>query len=117
VEHSAELDSLVEAWTTDHSPEEVMMMMQHAGVAAGVVQNGRDLWEDPQLKHRNSLCELEHPETGKAVCQRVGVSLHDVPYELRRAPLLGEHTEEICRRVLNMSDEEFIAFFTDGVFE
>lgn len=117
VEHSAELDSLVEAWTIAHSPEAVMAAMQKAGVSAGVVENGRDLWEDPQLKHRNSLCQLEHPETGEAVCQRVGVSLRDVPYELRRAPLLGEHTEDICRRVLKMGDEEFVELFGEGVFD
>jgi crotonobetainyl-CoA:carnitine CoA-transferase CaiB-like acyl-CoA transferase len=117
VEHSAELDSLVETWTVAHPPEEVMAAMQNAGVSAGVVENGRDLWEDPQLKHRNSLCQLEHPETGEAVCQRVGVSLRDVPYELRRAPLLGEHTEHICQRVLKMSDDEFVELFSDGVFD
>jgi benzylsuccinate CoA-transferase BbsF subunit len=94
-----------------------MVLLQNAGVAAGVVQNGKDLWQDPQLKHRHSICELEHPEIGTAVCQRVGVTLPEVPYELRRAPLLGEHTEDICKRVLNMTDEEFIMLFNDGVFE
>jgi benzylsuccinate CoA-transferase BbsF subunit len=117
VKNSTELDKLVEEWTINHSPEEVMVLLQNAGVAAGVVQNGKDLWQDPQLKHRNSICELEHPEIGTAVCQRVGVTLPEVPYELRRAPLLGEHTEDICKRVLNMTDEEFIELFNDGVFE
>jgi benzylsuccinate CoA-transferase BbsF subunit len=117
VNNSAELDKLVEGWTVNHSPEEIMLLLQNAGVAAGVVQNGKDLWEDPQLKHRNSICELEHPEIGTAVCQRVAVSLPEVPYELRRAPILGEHTEDICRRVLDMTDEEFIELFNDGVFE
>lgn len=117
IEHSDELDLLVESWTVQHRAEDVMPAMQNAGVPAGIVQNGRDLWEDPQLKHRNSLCQLEHPETGEAVCQRVGVSLADVPYELRRAPLLGEHTEEICRRVLGMGDEEFVELFSSGVFD
>ena len=117
VKNSTELDKLVEEWTINHSPEEVMVLLQNAGVAAGVVQNGKDLWQDPQLIHRNSICELEHPEIGTAVCQRVGVTLPEVPYELRRAPLLGEHTEDICKRVLNMTDEEFIELFNDGVFE
>lgn len=116
LKNSTELDELIEEWSSSHTPEEIMSRMQNAGVAAGIVQNGRDLWEDPQLKHRNSICELEHPETGRAVCQRVGVTLPEVPYELRRAPLLGEHTEDICKRVLDMRDEEFIELFNNGVF-
>jgi benzylsuccinate CoA-transferase BbsF subunit len=117
VKNAAELDKFVERWTLNYSPEEVMLLLQKAGVSAGVVQNGEDLWKDPQLKHRNSICELEHPEIGSAVCQRVGVSLPEVHYELRRAPILGEHTEDICKRVLNMTDEEFVELFNDGVFE
>ena len=117
VKHSQELDKLIENWSLNYSPEEIMFLLQNAGVAAGVVQNGRDLWEDPQLKHRNSLSQVEHPEIGTAVCQRVAVSLPEIPYELKRAPILGEHTEEICKRVLDMSDEEFIRLFNDGVFE
>ncbi len=117
LKNSDELDKLIEEWTSNYSPEEVMIQMQNAGVAAGIVQNSKDLWEDPQLKHRNSICELEHPEIGTAVCQRVGVTLPEVPYKLKRAPLLGEHTEDICKRVLNMTDENFIELLNDGVFE
>ncbi|MBN2062277.1 MAG: CoA transferase [Deltaproteobacteria bacterium] len=117
LKNSEELDNLIEEWTSNHAPEDIMRRMQNAGVAAGIVQNGKDLWDDPQLKHRNSVCELEHPETGTTLCQRVGICLPEVQYELRRAPLLGEHTEDICKRVLEMTDEEFVTLFNDGVFE
>jgi benzylsuccinate CoA-transferase BbsF subunit len=117
VKNATSLDKLVEEWTINHSAEEVMALLQEAGVAAGVVKNGADLWDDPQLKHRNSICELEHPEIGTCVCQRVGVTLPEVPYELRRPPLLGEHTGYVCQQVLNMPDDEFVELFSDGVFE
>jgi benzylsuccinate CoA-transferase BbsF subunit len=117
VSNNADLDRLVEEWTINYSAEEIMSLLQKAGVPAGVVENGADLWNDPQLKHRNSISELDHPETGSCVCQRVGVTLPEVPYELRRPPILGEHTESICQRVLNMSDEKFVELFVDGVFE
>ncbi|MBA7587296.1 Succinyl-CoA:(R)-benzylsuccinate CoA-transferase subunit BbsF [subsurface metagenome] len=117
VNNAPGLDRLVEAWTISHSAEEVMVLLQEAGVAAGVVETGADLWNDPQLKHRNSICELEHPEIGTCVCQRVGVTLPEVPYELRRPPLLGEHTERILQRVLNMPDDKFVELFSEGVFE
>jgi benzylsuccinate CoA-transferase BbsF subunit len=63
-ENEDELDSLIQEWTKDHSPEEVMIAMQAAGVPAGVVQNPKDLLEDPQLKHRGHFQWLEHPVIG-----------------------------------------------------
>ena len=87
--------------------EEVMNMMQVAGVAAGVVQNGEDLLEhDPQLRHRYFFWELDHPEIGRYRAPRQSLVLSKVPCELRRAPLLGEHTEYALKEILGMSDEE-----------
>ena len=51
--HVSELDQIVEEWTQGRSPEEVMKKLQEEGIAAGVVENGADLMEDPQLRHRN----------------------------------------------------------------
>jgi benzylsuccinate CoA-transferase BbsF subunit len=117
VKNADSLDRLVEEWTINRSAEEVTALLQEAGVAVGVVKNGADLWEDPQLKHRNSISELEHPEIGTCICQRVGVTLPEVPYELRRPPLLGEHTEYVCQQVLKMPDDKFVELFSEGVFE
>ena len=47
------LDELVESWTLQHTAEDVMHLLQAAGVAAGVVQTGEDLAQDPQLKERS----------------------------------------------------------------
>ena len=55
------LDGLVQAWTKNHSPEEVMAVLQKEGVPAGVVQNAADLARDPQLRERQFFIELEHP--------------------------------------------------------
>ncbi len=49
-EHEDELDSLIAEWTSGFSAHEVMTKMQEAGVAAGVVNNCEDLFEDPDSK-------------------------------------------------------------------
>lgn len=50
-EHMDELDSLIGKWTQERTAEEVVDIMQHAGVAAGVVQNSRDLFgKQPPVK-------------------------------------------------------------------
>ncbi len=39
------------------------------------------------------------------------------PHEMKRAPMLGEHTEQICTQFLGMSDEEFVGYMAEGVLE
>ncbi|MFC1978246.1 CoA transferase, partial [Chloroflexota bacterium] len=113
-----ELDRLVEEWTIDYSAEEVMSMMQAAGVAAGVVETGEDLLEhDPQLRHRHFFWELDHPEIGKYRAAGPAFVLSKSPREVRRAPLLGEHSEYVLKELLGTSDEEIAELVIEGVLE
>jgi len=113
-----QLDRLVEEWTINYSPKEVMTMMQAAGVGAGVVQTAEDLLEyDPQLKHRHFYWELDHPEAGRYRAPGPPFGLSKSPYELRRAPLLGEHNEYVLKEILSMSDEEIAELVIEGVVE
>ncbi|MBI4295812.1 MAG: CoA transferase [Chloroflexi bacterium] len=117
IENGDELDKLVDEWTANHLPEEVMALMQAAGVAAGVVANGEDLWNDPQLKHYQAFSEYEDPTIGMCVGRRRAVDLSKMDWELHRAPKLGEHTEYVCKQILGMSEKEFAALESNGVFE
>jgi len=108
-ENEEELDRLIGEWTIDHSPKEVMEMMQQAGVAAGIVSTGEDIMEhDPQLKHRNFYQRLQHPEIGEGEYRGVTPSfiLSKCPWKINRAPLMGEHNEVVLKEILGMSDEE-----------
>ena len=63
-EHEKELDGLVEDWTKEHTPEEVMAVLQKAGVPAGIVENPADVFSDPQLRHRGLFWPINHSEIG-----------------------------------------------------
>ena len=118
-QNEEELDRLVNEWTVEHTAEEVMNMMQEAGVAAGVVETGEDLMEnDPQLKHRHTFVELEYPGIGK-YRSHVGAHflLSKYPYELQRAPLLGEHNEYVFKEILGLSDDEFDRLVKEEVID
>jgi benzylsuccinate CoA-transferase BbsF subunit len=115
-ENEDELERLVEEWTINHRTEDVMTMMQAAGVGAGVLQNGEDMLEyDPQLRHRRSFWELEHSEIGKYRPPRTSFIMSKVPCELRPAPLLGEHTEYALKEFLGMTDEEIVELVVGGI--
>jgi len=95
-----------------------MQKLQDAGVPAGVLQTGEDLHNDPQLKHRHYLHQLEHPEIGRHSYEGLPFKLSKTTSEFKMpAPLLGQHTEYVCTKILGMSDEEFVALMAEGVFE
>lgn len=117
-ENEAELDRLVETWTVNLSAEEVMALMQSGGIAAGVLQTGEDLLNDPQLRHRNYFWWLEHKEVGPFPHAGQPFKLSRTPARARTpAPCLGEHTALVCKEILGLSDEEFVGLLNAGVFE
>jgi len=116
-ENEAKLNKLIEEWTENHAPEEVMVKVQQAGVAAAVVKNAKDVYEDPQLRHRGFLWLMEHGEIGSFTCFGQPFELSKTPAKLKMpSPLLGEHTEYVCTNILQMADQEFIELWQSGAF-
>ncbi len=118
IKNSEELDRLVEEWTVNFTAEQVMAMMQAAGVSAGVVANAQDSELDPQFKHYDFYREREHPYLGKHnFYHPPGFKLSEATAEVSAPSLLGEHTEYICTEILGMSKEEFAELMQEGVFD
>ena len=118
LQNTDELDNLVAMWTIDHTAEDVMSVMQAAGVAAGLVETGEDLMEhDPQLKHRQLYREYNHPELGVQHATAPSFIFSKYASELTRPPLMGEHNESALKELLGMSDEEIAALIKEGVLQ
>jgi benzylsuccinate CoA-transferase BbsF subunit len=118
LENVEELDRLVAEWTSSYTAEDVMTMMQAAGVAAGVLETGEDMMEkDPQFRHRHLFWELDHPEIGKYHGVAPSFILSKFPYELQRSPLMGEHNEDVLKDILGMSDEEVDELIRESIIE
>jgi benzylsuccinate CoA-transferase BbsF subunit len=115
--HEEELNRLIEEWTVEHTAEEVMTLMQRDGVPAGVLNNGEDLGNDPQLKHRQYYKRLEHPEIGPVDYPSYSVTFSKSSQEVFRSPCLGEHTEHVCKNIIGLSDKEFEMHTAQGIFE
>ena len=106
--HRAEVDAKLARETSTWQAEALMVALQRAGVPAGVVQNAQDIVDtDPQLKFRGHWIELEHPEMGRTIYNAPPFRFErrGVP-ELKPAPLLGQHTEEVCSELLGLDGAE-----------
>jgi len=113
-----ELDMLVQSWTQKMPVQDVVTLLQENRIAAAAVANARDLMNDPQLKHRGHFHLLEHSEIGAHHYEDFGFRLSKTPGGPQAAaPCLGEHNDNICSKILALSDEELIELISEGVLE
>ncbi len=113
-----ELDSLIEEWTSVREPKAVMDILQGVGVPAGIVQRAPDSIDDPQLQHVGAVIELDHPVAGKRLYPGIPFHLSGASVsKSTAAPLLGQHTEEICRDVLEMPEDEMRSLEAEGILQ
>jgi benzylsuccinate CoA-transferase BbsF subunit len=108
--HRKELDRLISGWTSARTHDEATELLQAGGVAAAPVYNTADRLHSPFYQARGSHIDIEHPILGSEVIYGFPWKLCDTPLSIRRrAPFLGEHSEEILRDVLDMGEDEIEA--------
>ena len=117
-ENEEALDELVESWTLEQSVEEVVRILQEAGIAAGIVSKCEDFYKDPQLKHRNLFQELPHAEMGTQTWEGPPFIFSKTPAMLHKAaPCLGEDNYYVYTQLLGMDDEEFAELVSQGILD
>jgi benzylsuccinate CoA-transferase BbsF subunit len=111
-----ELDKLIGEWTKAFTPEQVMTVMQEAGVPAGVVQTCEDLLSDPQMKHRKHHRVLKHPAIGEHSYHAPAYVLSETPCEINRAaPTLGQDNDHVYKEILGLTDDDIADMLAEGV--
>jgi benzylsuccinate CoA-transferase BbsF subunit len=113
-----ELEALLADATKAWEAHDLMRALQAAGVPAGVVNANKDMIDDPQLDHRGHFVYYDKPPLGRHPVQRSEFRLSRAPAARNWAtPLIGEHTREICRDILGMSEAEIEPLIAEGVLE
>jgi formyl-CoA transferase len=106
--HQAELDALVEAWTSTLTTRAVLDAMDKYGVPAGLIYRAPDMLEDPHFKARDAIVSVPHPDFGELRMQNVAPKLSETPGAVRSpSPALGQHNDEIYLEVLGLSPERY----------
>jgi len=96
-----EIDALMIPWLVEHTKDEIYHTAQSMDpkIPVSPVRTPEDLVNSPQFKARKFFVEVEHPITGKGVYPGPPAKLWETPMQVTRAPLLGEHNEEILSRL------------------
>jgi crotonobetainyl-CoA:carnitine CoA-transferase CaiB-like acyl-CoA transferase len=96
-----------------------MTQLQSAGVPAGMMQRVTELSSDPHLCARGFLRTMTHPLLRRPVptenAPAIFTSIADPG--LRPAPMPGQHTRQLCSRLLGLSDEAIDELIVEGVVE
>ncbi len=112
------LDAFVESWTIQHTAEDVMGLLQTAGIAAGVVQTGADLSRDPQLKERGFFRRVADHRGEHRTIESAPYQLSRTPGRVTRgAPEFAADMTYVLRELLGMSDDEVEDCAISGAFD
>jgi benzylsuccinate CoA-transferase BbsF subunit len=108
------LDALIADWTRGQDKSELTRQLCEAGIAAGAVQNGKEVFDDPQLAALGHFVALDHPVLGASAMPASPFALSGTPGAVTRSPLLGEHNREVFIDMLGLPEAEFDALVADG---
>ena len=104
----------VESWTETKTKFEAMQILNKYDIPCGPILSMKEIAEDQSLRTTGTVVEVDHPTRGKYLTVGNPIKLSDSPADVRRSPLLGEHTEEILRKVLGYSGKELAEIKSSG---
>jgi crotonobetainyl-CoA:carnitine CoA-transferase CaiB-like acyl-CoA transferase len=107
----------VSAWTAGLDKTAVAEMLQGVGVAAAPMNRAVDVLADPVVVHRKLLTDMAHPLFDLPMPTETAPArfAHMPRADLRPAPMPGEHTREICQKLLALDTEEIDRLIGAGV--
>jgi formyl-CoA transferase len=98
----------IEQWTMTKTKFEAMDILNKHDIPCGPILSMKEIAEEQSLRETGTVVEVEHPTRGKYLTVGNPIKMSDSISEVKRSPLLGEHTDEILRDVLRL-DEARIA--------
>jgi formyl-CoA transferase len=104
----------IEQWTLTKSKFEIMETCNQHDIPVGPILSMKELAEEPSLRATGTVVEVDHPTRGLYLTVGNPIKLSDSPADVRRSPLLGEHTDEVLREVLRYSDKEIADIKASG---
>jgi len=109
------LDAEVANWTRERTKQEVMDVLGAAGVPCGACQDTGEVLEDPHLKARDMILDMEYPNYGAYKTVGCPIKMSDSPADITRPPMLGEHSGEVLGELCDVSADDLERLKTDGV--
>ncbi len=96
----------VEKWTVTKTKFEVMEILNPLNVPCGPILSMKELAEEKSLRATETVVEVDHPTRGKFLTVGNPIKLSDSPTEVKTSPALGEHTDEVLKDIVGLSEQD-----------
>src|SRR5271165_676929 len=100
-----EVFAAVEHWTSTKTKFDAIQLLNEHDIPCGPILSMEELANDPSLRATGTVVEVDHPTRGKYLTVGNPIKMSDSPTEVKRSPLLGEHTEEVLAELGYKTDE------------
>ena len=115
-ENHAELEPIMFDAMKKRSTAEWLREFDAIGIPCGPLNTIPEAAEHPQVRARDMLVEVDHPVAGKLPLANTPVKLSRTPGGIKGpAPAIGQHTDEVLRDLLSVSDAEIATLRESGV--
>ncbi|MFN3656855.1 MAG: formyl-CoA transferase [Pseudolabrys sp.] len=104
----------IEQWTMTKTKFEVMDLCNKVDIPVGPILSMKEIAEDESLRKTGTVVEVDHPTRGKYLTVGNPIKLSDSVTEVKRSPLLGEHTDEILTDVLGFKAKDVAEIKSSG---
>jgi len=115
LEHETTINALISDWTRQHDKHEAMRLLGGAGIPAGAVLDTKELIEDASMHERGILQVMDHPVVKDYRMPAWPVRHDGAPPAVKASPLLGEHSAEVLKGWLGLSEREVEGLVQDRV--
>jgi len=107
-----ELTALLNGIFITKTINEWLELLEKAGLPCAPINDIEKIVNDPQIKARNMIIEIEHPVAGHLKMAGVPVKMSSTPGQVERpAPMLGQHTAEILQEMFGWDKAKTDKFF------
>jgi crotonobetainyl-CoA:carnitine CoA-transferase CaiB-like acyl-CoA transferase len=98
IRNRADLASRIEAITSTQARAHWLGLFDANNIPCGPINDYSQVFQDPQVIARELVVDITHPTLGAIKALGSPIKMSATPPDVRRrAPLLGEHTEEVLR--------------------
>ena len=113
--HADELAAYILPWMIERSKEEIYHAGQAAGLPVDYIATAEDLLKSPQYKDWGFFVDIEHPAAGRLTYPGTPFRMGNLNRRQDRAPLLGEHNEEILCCHLGYTKDDLVRLRASGI--
>jgi crotonobetainyl-CoA:carnitine CoA-transferase CaiB-like acyl-CoA transferase len=115
LDHADEFDEIVIPWFMERTKNELFHTCSLWRIPCAPVAGPGELVNDPHFQERGFWVEIDHPETGRLTYPGAPFKMSETPWQAQRAPLLGEHNEEIYCQRLGYTKEDSVKLRQAGI--